>query len=215
MDRKLQDVDCIVFEGAACLGRGPLKEVAVRAKDAFDRDSWEPILIFDARTSEPIEMDLRGSIDEVLYRLAVCPSRSMESPDVPVVRRPGRPKLGVEAKEVTLLPRHWEWLKTQPGGASATLRRLVETARRNSDDKDRRRAAQEAAYRFLSAMAGNLPNFEEATRALFAGDTARFTQWIEGWPEGIRRHAQSLANAAMRSEGDPNEGDVATSLPAQ
>ena len=75
------------------------------------------------------------------------------------------------AREVTLLPRHWEWLAQQSGGASVALRRLVDQARRGTEDKDRIRRAQEAAYRFMSAMAGNRPNFEDAIRALFAGDS--------------------------------------------
>ncbi len=71
----------------------------------------------------------------------------------------GRPKLGVVAREVTLLPRHWDWLNAQPGGASVALRKLVEQARRANGDADRARAAREAAYHFMSAMAGDLPAF--------------------------------------------------------
>ena len=107
----------------------------------------------------------------------------------------GRPRLGVIAKEVTLLPRHWDWLNVQPGGASVALRKLVDEARRTSGDRDRVRAAQEAAYRFMSAIAGNLPGFEEATRALFAYDRRRFTHLVANWPEDVRDYAVKLAFA--------------------
>jgi len=105
----------------------------------------------------------------------------------------GRPKLGVVAREVTLLPRHWEWLGAQPGGASVALRKLVEVARRASGDRDRGRAARDAAYHFMSVMAGNLPGFEEASRALFADDRRRFAELISGWPGDIRDHVVKLA----------------------
>jgi hypothetical protein len=103
--------------------------------------------------------------------------------------------LGVVAREVTLLPRHWDWLNSQPGGASVALRKLVELARRTSGDRDRVRAAQESAYSFMSAIAGNLPGFEEATRALFAYDRRRFSELIASWPEDIRDYAIKLAFA--------------------
>jgi hypothetical protein len=105
----------------------------------------------------------------------------------------GRPRLGVVAREVTLLPRHWEWLNAQPGGASVALRKLVDDARRSSGDRDRQRAARDAAYHFMSAMAGNLPHFEEASRALFADDRRRFTGQIATWPADIRDHVVKLA----------------------
>ena len=103
-------------------------------------------------------------------------------------RGPGRPKLGVIAREITLLPRHWEWLAQQPGSASVALRRLVEEARRSGEDNDRVRRAQDAAYRFMSAMAGNRPHYEEAIRALFANDAARFRELIAEWPADVRDH---------------------------
>src|SRR5258708_12420970 len=107
------------------------------------------------------------------------------------VREPrgrGRPKLGVVAREVTLLPRHWEWLGTQPGGASVALRKLVEEARRSSGDRDRSRAARDAAYHFMSTMAGNLPGFEQPSRAFFPDDRPPFVRLIAGWPADIRDH---------------------------
>jgi hypothetical protein len=99
----------------------------------------------------------------------------------------------VVAREVTLLPRHWEWLGAQPGGASVALRKLVDEARRASGDKDRERQARDAAYHFMSTMAGNLPQFEEASRALFADDRRRFTGLIADWPVDVRDHIVKLA----------------------
>jgi hypothetical protein len=117
----------------------------------------------------------------------------VDDPTAPEPRGRGRPKLGVVAREITLLPRHWEWLGAQPGGASVALRKLVEAARRSSGDLDRSRAARDAAYHFMSAMAGNLPGFEEASRALFADDRRRFVGLIAGWPGDVRDHIVKLA----------------------
>ncbi|MDB5750693.1 MAG: hypothetical protein JWP65_1114, partial [Ramlibacter sp.] len=110
-------------------------------------------------------------------------------------------QLGVVAREVTLLPRHWDWLAAQPGGASVTLRRLVDEARRGAGGADAMRAARERAYRFLNAVAGNLPGFEEALRALFAGDAARFAEFAAAWPQDVREHAQAMAAGAFSEDG--------------
>jgi hypothetical protein len=125
------------------------------------------------------------------------PASNAETPaedlSAPEPRGRGRPKLGVVAREVTLLPRHWDWLGAQPGGASVALRKLVEEARRASGDRDRSRAARDAAYHFMAVMAGNLARFEEASRALFADDRRRFVELIAGWPGDIRDHIVWLA----------------------
>ncbi|MCG7362094.1 DUF2239 family protein [Roseomonas sp. ACRSG] len=177
------------FEGTRLLAKGELPEVAMRAKEALDRGAEAPLLIFDDRTSRLVELDLRGQPDEVLRRLEPPP------------RRPGRPKLGVVAREVTLLPRHWEWLSQQPGGASVALRKLVEEASRTHGDADRLRAAQEACYRFMHTMAGDRPGFEGAVRALYAGDRARFERLTRVWPEDIGHHARQLAEGALSPAG--------------
>jgi hypothetical protein len=174
--------------------------VALKAKEALDRDQSLPILIFDDSTSQQIEMDLRGTFEDVRRRLAEAAGRVDEAqaqPETP--RGPGRPKLGVVAREVTLLPRHWEWLNRQPGGASVALRKLVEEARRVHSGRDRVRAAQEAAYKFMSAMAGNEPGFEEAIRALFVGQGDKFGRMISGWPADVRDHAKKLAGPALEA----------------
>ena len=126
------------------------------------------------------------------------PHVDTEETAAPEPRGRGRPKLGVVAREVTLLPRHWEWLGAQPGGASVALRKLVDAARRANGDPDRSRAARDAAYHFMSAMAGNLPGFEEASRALFADDRRRFAALIAGWPGDIRDHIVKLAFSDRR-----------------
>ncbi len=115
-------------------------------------------------------------------------------PDSEEPRGRGRPKLGVVAREVTLLPRHWEWLSAQPGGASVALRKLVEQARLTHGERDKTRKAHERAYYFMSAMAGDMPGFEEATRALFANDMRAFGELIAAWPNDVRDHATWLAN---------------------
>jgi hypothetical protein len=155
----------------------------------------ESIVIFDDASGRPIDLNLRGTERDVVARLPQPPS-NLEAPadlSAPEPRGRGRPKLGVVAREVTLLPRHWEWLGTQPGGASVALRKLVEEARRASGDRDRSRTARDAAYHFMSAMAGDLPGFEEASRALFANDRRRFAGLIAGWPADIRDHIVKLA----------------------
>jgi hypothetical protein len=106
----------------------------------------------------------------------------------------------VVAREVTLLPRHWDWLAQQPGGASVALRKLVDAARRTGEDGQQRRQAQEAAYRFMSAMAGDKPHYEDAIRALFANDPARFEKLIAAWPADVRVHALVLAERAFRRD---------------
>ncbi|PIT05874.1 hypothetical protein TSA1_04430 [Bradyrhizobium nitroreducens] len=181
------------FQGPRRLVSGPAGEVALVVKRVAQRPD-EPILIFEDATGRSIDFDLRGGDREVLVRLAKLvppPVAETALPNEP--RGRGRPKLGVVAREVTLLPRHWEWLGAQPGGASVALRKLVDEARRASGDKDRERQARDAAYHFMSTMAGNLPQFEEASRALFADDRRRFTGLIADWPADIRDHIVKLA----------------------
>ena len=202
---------CTVFEGPRRLASGELAHVVLKTKEVYDRATRAPVLIFDNETSEQVDVDFSGSPQEVLDRLAArygeasstvaTVSQTQEPP-----RGPGRPRLGVVAREVTLLPRHWEWLNSQPGGASVALRKLVDEARHANQGKDRVRRAQESAYRFMTAVAGNLPGFEEALRALFACQSERFQDLVSGWPEDIRTHVQALVVEAMRV---PN-GDATT-----
>jgi hypothetical protein len=171
------------------LAGGDLVTVGLAAKAASE--AGERVLIFEDGGARLRDLDLRGPEEEVRARLAA------DAPAAPVKRGPGRPKLGVSAREVTLLPRHWDWLAAQPGGASATLRRLVEEARKSGGGAMRIRQGREAAYRFITAMAGDRPGYEEATRALFAGDGARFTAETQGWPKDVREHAWALAGEGL------------------
>jgi hypothetical protein len=174
------------FIGSRRLASGSLDQVALAAKKAVDRGIQQPVLIYNDNTGRAIDIDSRGSDAEILARLAYP-----APPSLP--RGRGRPKLGVVAREVTLLPRHWQWLGAQPGGASVAIRKLVETARRANQQIDQARQRQEAAYHFMSAMVGNLANFEEASRALFANDSERFSDLVGSWPTDVRDHAFKLA----------------------
>ena len=194
-----RQTSCTAFEGSRRIASGALPEVALKVKAVLDRGERGPVLIFDDSTSELIELDFRGTVHDVVERLAARPSvdaptGSPAAPELETPRKPGRPRLGVVAREVTLLPRHWEWLNRQPGGASVAMRKLVEEARRVNETRDRVRRAQEVAYRFLSAMAGNEPGFEEALRCLFAGDRLRFDSLVDSWPIDVRDHARKLAS---------------------
>jgi hypothetical protein len=187
------------FEGARRIRSGTLAEVALAAKAAIDAGSDEAVMVLDDTDSRRVEIDFRGTPDDVLDRLPAPPAAI--DPDTP--RGRGRPKLGVVAREVTLLPRHWDWLNRQPGGASVALRKLVEEARHTHRFRDRVRQSQDAAYRFMSIMAGDRKGFEEATRALFARNHVRFDAITGGWPVDIRDHAQRLAAGAFAPEIDP------------
>jgi hypothetical protein len=180
------------FAGPKLLASGPLAEVAIAIKIATGAIA-DPIIIFDNATGRSLDLDLRGSHREIIARLPQPPTTEPDTEAPTEPRGRGRPKLGVVAREVTLLPRHWDWLGARPGGASVALRKLVEDARRTNGDRDRQRAARDAAYHFMSTMAGNLPNFEEASRALFADDRRRFAGLIATWPEDIRDHIIKLA----------------------
>ncbi|MGF9758203.1 DUF2239 family protein [Microvirga sp. 0TCS3.31] len=188
-----EDKSFTAFAGTRRIATGDLAAVAAQAKAFLDQGEGASILILDDETCRVVEVDFRGTADDVVKRLE--PTSGKQEP-----RGPGRPKLGVVAREVTLLPRHWEWLNAQPGGASVALRKLVEEARRSNESKDRMRQAQETLYRFMSTLAGDEAGFEEASRALFAGDRKLFDALIRLWPKDLREHAGRLAGAAFPDE---------------
>ncbi|MET3818314.1 hypothetical protein ACVK00_005574 [Burkholderia sp. PvR073] len=189
------------FDGHRRLMSGPLATVALAVRQAAGDATPGTILIFDDATGRAIDLDLRGTADEIRARYAAAPADASAPAGEPSgadePRARGRPKLGVVSREVTLLPRHWDWLATQPGGASVALRKLVEDARRTHAAADRRRDAQARAYHFMSAIAGDLPGFEEAARALYANDLARLAELIAGWPDDVRDHAFALARGDL------------------
>lgn len=210
----------VAFAAGRLLARGTLEVVARAAKLAIDAGEPRAVQVFDAQTSEPWDLDLGGTIEEVVARHRFEPPRvalnargyPVDADDAPIARilagsmsppartGPGRPKLGVVAREVTLLPRHWTWLNDQPGGASAAIRRLVEEARKSKAPADVIRRARDSVYRFLVATLGDAPGFEEAMRALYAGDERQFTRHSKEWPADLRTHAVHLAHPVFHAE---------------
>jgi len=169
------------FKGHAMIASGSLEQVLPELKKRFDTDKSVMLLVFDDATGRQVDFDLRGTEAQVLAR-ALPGQRT----------GPGRPKLGVVSREISLLPRHWEWLEEQPSGASAALRRLVDEARRREQGRQRVRLALDSAARFMSAMAGDLAGFEEATRALYAKDRAQLEGLTSKWPRDVRKHMLQL-----------------------
>jgi uncharacterized protein len=194
------------FAGTQQIACGYMRDVVhkVQAKDILRE--LAPVLIFDDISGEVVDIDPRGTQERPPFQTAEIETGTTpkSEPTLPAkgARGPGRPRLGVVAREVTLLPRHWDWLGSQPGGASVALRKLVEEARRANQGKDRLRLAREAAYRFMSAMAGNEPGFEEAARALFGGDQERFAEFAEPWPIDVRNYAKKLAGRAFERSAE-------------
>jgi hypothetical protein len=184
------------FVGQRRIASGDVRSVLAASKRRADAGD-ERLLIFSDQTGAQVEFDLQGTAAEVLARLDADPAYA--PPPAPRAG-PGRPKLGVVSREVSLLPRHWEWLERQPGGASATMRRLVESAKKGGLRGERARNAREAAGKFMWGMAGDLPGFEEASRALYAKDQERLEHWIEGWPADIHAHVLQLTREAARLE---------------
>lgn len=187
---------CIAFHDHQRIAQGPLVEVVRASKELVDAGADEPLLL-DEQDSRPIEVDFRGTVDEVLARLssdATAPAAANKGP--------GRPKLGVVPREITLLPRHWDWLGQQPGGASATLRQLVEQALRHGGARARARRAVESVDRFMRVMAGDASGYEEASRAFYRGDRMRFERLIQAWPHDVQTHLRQLAAVAWDEQAD-------------
>jgi uncharacterized protein len=175
------------FTGARRLASGPLADVAAAA--ALVREGAAALLVFDDVTGSQVDLDLRGGEEQVRARY-----RGETAPASAAPRGRGRPRLGVVAREVTLLPDHWEWLASQPGGASVVLRRLVQEARRTGSARERMRRAQERSYKVMVALAGDRPGFEEAARSLFRADQDAFRGHTARWPADIREHLLRLAD---------------------
>ena len=193
MEQKL-DRSCTAFADSKKIASGNLVKVAVKVKEFMRKESKAAILIFDDVTSAQVEIDFRGTAEAVSRRL-----EALLQPEEKKVG-PGRPKLGVTSKEVTLLPQHWEWLALQPGGASVTLRKLIEEAKKKNVGRDQLRQAQEATYKFMTVMAGDLPNFEEALRALYANDSKKFEKMISAWPKDVQEHTLKLAEGSWKNQ---------------
>jgi uncharacterized protein len=171
------------FAGDKLVASGTLRDTLRGIKAYLDGDPGRTVLIFDDQTGDQVDFDFRGTFEEVWDRVAPRPKQA----------GPGRPRLGVVGREVSLMPRHWEWLDTQPNGASAAIRRLVEEARKRDSGDGRARAAVNAAGKFMWSAAGNLPSFEEASRALYARNGERFAEMIRSWPPDVRAYVERLA----------------------
>lgn len=179
------------FLGRRRVAGGGLEAVAEAAVRLGQQGA---LMIFDDQTGRPIELDIRSDAAAAVAEYRARMAATDETPPRRAGR--GRPRLGVVAREVTLLPRHWDWLARQPGGASATLRRLVEEARRTGSTAERAREAQEALYRVMAALAGDEPGFEDASRALFANDDERLDALIAAWPADVASYIGGLAATA-------------------
>ncbi|MBA4805242.1 MAG: DUF2239 family protein [Brevundimonas sp.] len=182
------DLPVVAFVGDRRIARAPLSRALPAIHAAAVRGGAPAV--FELVSGRPVDLDLRSL---QTARAALAP------PPAPEKRGPGRPKLGVVAREVTLLPRHWDWLAAQPGGASVALRKLVEAQMKAGEGPERARRAKEAAYRFITAMAGDRPGYEEATRMLFAGDWTAFDAAVAGWPADVRETAREMAAGAWRN----------------
>ena len=177
------------FAGFNHLATGSLETVVTAVKERWEEEPHNPILIFENKTGRQVDFDMRGSTEEVLDRI-----RSAKES-----RGRGRPRLGVECNELCLLPRHWEWLAAQQRSASATIRRLIDAARKSEAPEDRRRERQDAIGAFMWAIAGDLPRFEEASRRLYRSDWDGFREQIADWPEDLRDHLELLLKGTRDS----------------
>lgn len=184
-------MNVIAFVGDRRVAEGDIATVATQLWQG-ESQRKQPLLVFDLSSARVVDLNLQGGEQEVAARYQQANSSAPQPP-----KGPGRPKLGVKAKEVTLLPRHWQWLSAQPGGASASLRKLVEQAMRQPNPKGERVAAQERCDRFMQVMAGNQPGYEEAARALYAGNQALFEEHIALWPEDISQQLRLWAGPAF------------------
>ncbi len=190
--KNTQEKTYVAFLGAERLAQGSPAAVALALKAREGQADGTPPIIFDMENGRLLDMDLRGSADDIAARYGVEGVAEATPP-----KKRGRPKLGVEGKEVTLLPRHWQWLEQQRGGASAALRRLVDQARAAEAPKDIKRQAQDRTQRFMYGVAGDQPGFEEAIRALYAGDGARFELEVSSFPKDVRQTILVLAEGAF------------------
>jgi len=181
------------FSGDRLIASGDLEQMLLRTKAFLDAGGDAGVLIFEDQTGRQVDFDFRGTPAEVVAQAAAASGTPRG-----VV---GRPRLGVVSREVSLLPRHWEWLEGQPNGISAALRRLVDEARAREPGKEDVRRAKDAASRFMTAMAGDRRGYEEATRALFAGDREKFEQLVRRWPKDVREHVQRIAAGAFPGAG--------------
>lgn len=179
----------VAFVGHQLISRGPIEQVVEVCKKHHDeKDPNIRLALYDENTGRAVDIDFERTLDEVLKSLSAHPvlAESQPQPVEDTPKGPGRPKLGVISREVTLLERHWAWLGRQNGSASATLRRLVDKARKENPEADRYYDVREALHHFLWDLAGDFSNFEEATRSLFRNELDAMLDLCGNWPNDIR-----------------------------
>lgn len=199
------------FAGHRCVVSGDVLATIAGVMRYLGKHEGESVLIFEDGSGRQIDFDLRGTVEEAIARLAEHPAFAPPKDEGP--RGPGRPKLGVVSREVSLLPRHWEWLEAEPGGASGALRRLVDEARKRGQGKQIARAAREAAGKAMWSLAGDLPNFEEASRALYARDQEKLAALIKKWPKDVKAYVERLVAEAVRLEAAAPAEPAASAQP--
>ena len=192
----------VAFSGLELIASGDIESVIRQLAGPPDPGEGGATLVFEEGTGSQVDFDLRGSAEEAIARLAEHPLFGAAAKAAPKRAGPGRPKLGVVSREVSLLPRHWAWLEAQPGGISGALRRLVDAARRQEPGREQARIVREALSKILWVVAGNLADFEEASRALYANDLPRFADLTRAWPADVRDYALSRFQTARRLEGE-------------
>ncbi len=188
-DSNGEEIMYSAFAGNRRIAAGNRDSILSQVKQYAD-SSADRVLIFEDATGRQVDFDFSGSLDDVLERGRATNARM----------RPGRPRLGVVGREVSLLPRHWEWLEEQPNGISAAIRRLVDEARKREPGVQRARRLRDGIARFMWSMAGDLPNFEEATRSLYGETDARLEELIASWPGDVRDHVLRLVEEVRRLE---------------
>lgn len=176
------------FDGSKIISQGTLAHIALSLKQKTREQKTATLLVFSDLTGRQIDIDLSGTDKQVLDRLKVYSPQELQANT-----GAGRPKLGVMPREISLLPNHWEWLLNQDGGSSAVIRNLIDE-KMKSRSKDKVKSAQETTYKFLSAIAGDLPNFEEAIRFLYRKDKKKFSELISSWPKDIIKYSMMLAS---------------------
>ena len=182
------------------IGSGNFEAVKCEACQRVTEGERRPIIIFNDANGRVVDIDYQNpelSQEPLPISSSVHADEAKEDRQL---RRVGRPKLGVVAKEVTLLPRHWEWLAAQQGGASVTLRKLVEEARRKNPDAEIMQQSRDACYRIINALAGNEAASEDALRALYADDQQTFAEIIALWPQDVSRYVNKMSRSAFSAQ---------------
>lgn len=154
---------------------------------ALQKQSEMNVLVFNDQTGQQIDLDLSGSEDDLKQRYT----------EVEYVKKVGRPKLGVISREITLQQKHWNWLDQQSSSASAVIRKLIDKELNDPSSESNIMLAKQAIDHFMLAMLGNMPNYEEATRALYQGNKSHFLALIHNYPKDLKVYLELKAQTAF------------------